>query len=149
MSWFRRDPRRQMERELQSSRPKPRSEFIDGVVSRIAPPKSVRSARRLRTGVAIGATAALVGSTAAFGGYGVAASSATHAMKAVSHVVVHTKTEKRDSNRVTSAKHQYRRVKMCHDKHITIEVAFDDVPAHLAAGDTLGKCKKRDHERGD
>ncbi len=147
MNWFRRDRRSQLESELRGTRPKPRPAFVDGVVSRITSPKSGRSGSRLRVGIAIGATAALVGATAAFGGYGVAESSASHAVKAVSNLVVRTRMEKA-TNTVSSAKHQYRRVKMCHDRHITIEVAVDDVPAHLAAGDTLGKCKKvhRDHE---
>ena len=151
MSLFRREQRSSIESELREARPQPPADLVEGIASRIEPLRPARVRGQLRIGVAVAATAALVGSTAAFGGYGVATSSASHAVKAVEHVVVTKKTEKpkapQPSRSVSAAKREYHKVKMCHDKHITIEVAQDDVPAHLAAGDTLGKCEKRHHEK--
>jgi hypothetical protein len=149
MSWFRRDQRSQIESELRESRPLPRPGLIDQISAQIAPERPARVRGRFRVGVAIAVTAALVGATAAFGGYGAAESSATHAVRAVEHVVVTKKPattklaqpKPQESTRSVSAANQYQKVTMCHDNHVTIEVGEDAVPAHLAHGDTLGECK--------
>src|SRR5581483_2491498 len=145
MSLFRRDPRSEIESELRERRPRPSSEFVDGLAKRMTPSRS-GTPGRFRLGVAIAATAALVGAAGAFGGYGEVTSGASHAVKAVSHVVIHTKAAKpHPAAAANSARHQYKKVHMCHDHHQNIEVAEDDVPAHLAAGDTLGKCERHHH----
>jgi hypothetical protein len=151
MTFFRRDPHSQIESELREARPQSPAGLVESIRSEIGSQRPVRRRGSLRLGLALAATVAVVGATAAVGGASYATSSATRAVEAVAHVVVHpavkshAATVRHLSSALSAAKHQYHKVHMCHDKHINIEVAPDDVAAHLAEGDTLGKCKKHHH----
>ena len=148
MSMFRRDQHDHIERELRSERPRPRHDFVQELASRIERQSPSRLGMRLRLGAAVAATAALAGVGASVGGATYAAHNAVHVVKAVSHVVAPTTNTHRSTDRTTksddrgdsAAKHQYHKVKLCHDHHKTIEVGEDAVAAHLAHGDTLGAC---------
>ena len=194
MSLFRRDPDSHLEHELRQSRPKPREEFARGIVSRIERQIPARMGLRLRIGVAVAATMLLASFAASVGGVSYAASSASHAFKAVTHVVnVTPQPPARDDSNGPShsngsgpashdngksnpqshdgntnqgshgddnhgngngdnhgngnggddngnpGDHQYHKVFLCHKDH-TISVGEDAVAAHLAHGDTRGKC---------
>jgi hypothetical protein len=149
MTFFRRDPHSHIENELRQVRPRPPAELVESIESDIGSARPVRRRGSLRLGLALAATVAVVGATAAVGGASYATSSATRAVEAVAHVVDHPAaksqaTVRHVSSALSAAKHQYHKVHMCHDNH-NILVAPDDVAAHLAEGDTLGKCKKHHH----
>jgi hypothetical protein len=197
MSLFRRDPDSHLEHELRHARPKPGEELTRGIASRIERQIPARMGLRLRVGVALASTVVLAVFAASIGGVGYAASSATHAVKAVTKVVTlaHTDVAKPshnenangpshangsgpshdtgksgpqghdnndnqgprgngdegkgngddDGNSGDPGKHEYHKVHMCHGHHPgdDIEVALPAVPAHLAHGDTLGRCRDR------
>ena len=194
MSLFRRDSDSDLERELRHARPTPREELTRGIASRIERQIPARMGLRLRVAVAVGSTVVLAAFAASVGGVGYAASSASHAVRAVTQVVTLShpsvpKPTQRDDSKGPSqsdgkkgdgnssnargndnknndhgsrgddnkgkgngdgdgdnpGKHQYHKVHMCHGHHPgdDIEVATDDVPAHLAQGDTIGRCRDR------
>jgi hypothetical protein len=197
MSLFRRDPTSPLGDELRRARPKPRTEFAQGLAARIERQIPSRIGLRLRIGVAVALTVVFSAVAASVGGVGYAAAAASHAVKAVEHAFTPTKADaivpkasvlpkaptpsntnapsnnNASSNGNTSSNgnahnenphpgkgnggddngngddngspgdHQYKKVFMCHEDH-TIRVAPDDVPAHLAAGDVLGKCHGKD-----
>jgi hypothetical protein len=191
MSLFRRDPDSHLEHELRQARPKPREELSRGIASRIERQIPARMGLRLRVGVALASTVVLAVFAASVGGVGYAASSASHAVKAVTNVVTHANAPKpaRDDSKGPShangsgpshdngnsgqkghdnndnrgprgdgdkgkgdgdghgnpGDHEYHKVHMCHGHHPgdDIEVALPAVPAHLAHGDTLGRCRDR------
>lgn len=129
--------RRRLEADLRRSRPEPRAAFLLELEERLAPRRRGAS-RRARLGLAAVVTAGLAGALAAFGGIGYAASGAEHAAQAIANAVQfdfspHT------VGAVSAASDQYGRVLLCHNG-TEIEVAPQAVPAHLAQGDTFGKC---------
>lgn len=129
--------RRRLEADLRRSRPEPRAAFLQELEQRLTPERRGAS-RRARLGLAAVVTAGLAGALAAFGGIGYAASGAEHAAHAIANAVTfdfspHT------VGTVSAASDQYGRVTLCHNGN-EIEVAPQAVPAHLAQGDTFGKC---------
>jgi hypothetical protein len=87
MSLFRRDPDSHLEHELRQARPKPREELTRGIASRIERQIPARMGLRVRIGVAVASTVLLASFAASMGGVSYAASSASHAIKAVTKVV--------------------------------------------------------------
>jgi len=149
MTFFKRDPHSKIERALRQARPQPPAELAERIQADVGARRRSGRGAPIRLGLALAVTAAVIGATAAVGGATYATSSASQAIKAVVHVVApakHVAAAAHPTKGLSAARHQYHKVHMCHDKHENIEVAEDDVPAHLAEGDTLGKCKKHHHE---
>jgi hypothetical protein len=137
MSFIRRRPRRDgLQNELRQNRPEPREEFVRGLEARISADRPRRQSSRARYGVAAAMTAALVVALGAFGGISYAASSVTHATHALAVVFKFTP---HTVGNVSAAADQYSKVTLCHNGH-EITVSENAVPAHLAQGDTFGKC---------
>lgn len=88
-------------------------------------------------------TAAFLGSLASFGGLSYAASGTAHATGAVKRLVTSSKPH---ALKQSAAKDQYQEDKttICHHagpRHrVTITVSNSALPAHLAHGDTIGRC---------
>jgi hypothetical protein len=141
MTLFRRNPESQIEKDLRHARPRPGDEFARALVSRLERQAPPRIAARLRVGVAVALTVALAAFAASIGGVSYAASNASHAVQAVTHVVAPAAKgkDKGGEGAKSAADQQYHKVKLCHKGH-TIEVDEHAVAAHLAHGDTLGAC---------
>jgi hypothetical protein len=75
-----------LERDLRSSRPRPSDELVSRIEGRISSERPARVRRSFRIAVPATITAVMLGSLAAVGGVGYAATSVGHAVKAVSHV---------------------------------------------------------------
>src|SRR4051794_9529084 len=139
MSFFRRRHADSLETDLRRNRPEPREDFVRQLEARIAadrtPAPSRRGATR-RLGLAVALTAAMLVVAAVMGGVGYAASSVTHAAHAVAVVFKFTP---HNVGSISAAEAQYGKVTLCHNGH-EITVSQNAVPAHLAQGDTIGKC---------
>jgi hypothetical protein len=139
MSFFRRRHADSLESDLRRHRPEPREDFVRSLEARIAaertPAPSSRGARG-RFGLAVALTAALLVVAAVMGGVGYAASSVGHAAHAVAVVF---KFSPHTVGQVSAAADQYGKVTVCHRGH-EISVSQDALAAHLAQGDTIGKC---------
>lgn len=136
MSFIRRRHADSLETELRRNRPEPREEFVRGLEARISADRPRRQSSRGRYGIAAALTAALVVALGAFGGISYAASSVSHAAHAVAVVFKFTP---HNVGSVSAAADQYSKVTLCHRGH-EITVSQNAVPAHLAQGDTFGKC---------
>jgi hypothetical protein len=76
-----------LEGELRASRPRPSVELVSRIEGRVRSERPSRARRgSVRVAVPVTVTAVMVGSLAAVGGVGYAATSVTHAAKAVAHV---------------------------------------------------------------
>jgi len=47
------------------------------------------------------------------------------------------------SSAASGYQYQYGKVTICHNRTRTMVIRVEDLPRHLAHGDTLGKCPKR------
>ncbi len=140
MSMFRRRHADSLETELRRNRPEPREDFVRQLEARIAADRTPAPSRRgagRRLGLAVALTAALLAVAAVMGGVSYAASSVSHAAHAVAVVFKFTPHEVGSIS--SAAADQYGKVTLCHNGH-EITVAQQAVPAHLAQGDTIGKC---------
>ena len=119
--WRKRSAGLDLEATLRTSRPKPRSEFVDALV------EDVRDVRRtrlstLRVAVAVGVTAMLLVPLTAFGGYSYAVATAHQVAKVVHITKVQkahqkAKVSQRATRRLTAADQEYRPGKGCGDKN--------------------------------
>jgi hypothetical protein len=133
-----------LEGELRMSRPEPPAHFIKSLSARIgeATHEQGRHAA-LRRGFAVAVTVTVFGALASFGGLSYAASGAAHGVKAVKTAV--TSSQPRVAKE-TPAGNQYaeKKTTICHHagprQRVTITVANAALPAHLAHGDTIGRC---------
>jgi hypothetical protein len=75
-----------LERDLRAARPKPSDELVSRIEGRIRSEQPARVRRSFRVAVPVTLTAVMIGSLAAVGGVGYAATSVGHAVKAVTHV---------------------------------------------------------------
>jgi len=133
-----------LERELRAHRPEPRRELVDDIARMVAGrPRS--AGRRLRFGVAVALTAAMLGVLGAFGGLSYAAGGVTHAVHSAVHVVVPTKAAT-PSTAVSSATAQYR-VTVCFHG-FTLQVDSHFLRLLEALGAKPGACKRRGRGRG-
>ena len=147
MRFRRRDQRTSLEAELLSGRPQPSETFVRELSAQV-----VRETRRTRLRLYarvsfVGATTvAMFAGLAAFGGIGYAASSTVDAVKAAKRVVTPAKPKPVRIAKRSPAHHQYGHdhVTICHHtqsgRHVTITIARAALPAHLAHGDTIGRC---------
>jgi hypothetical protein len=141
MSLFRRRHADSLETELRRNRPEPREDFVHELEARIAAdrrPAPRSSSFRGRVGLAGALTAAMLVLAAVFGGYGYASSALVHSGKAIANAV-QLKFTPHNVGNVSAAADQYSKVTLCHRGH-EITVSQNAVPAHLAQGDTIGKC---------
>jgi hypothetical protein len=123
--------------ELRRHRPTPSDAFARTLEARVAPTVPA-TGRRLRLAVAAGFSAVLLAVLGAFGGIGYAALGVSHAVHAVA-AAVQLEFPAHRVGSVSAAADQYGRVTLCHNGH-EILVTQEAVPAHLAQGDTFGKC---------
>ena len=137
MSFIRRRHADSLETELRRNRPEPREDFVRGLEARISAdaPARRRTAKAL-FGLAGAMTAAMLVVVGAFGGISYAASSVTHAAHQLAAVITFAP---HNVGSVSAAADQYSKVTLCHNGH-EISVAQSAVDAHLAQGDTQGKC---------
>jgi hypothetical protein len=75
-----------LERDLRAARPRPSGELVSRIEGRIRSEQPARVRRSFRVAVPVTLTAVMIGSLAAVGGVGYAATSVGHAVKAVTHV---------------------------------------------------------------
>lgn len=137
MSFIRRRHGRDgLETDLRRHRPEPREDFVRELSARVAAERPARSGARARLGLAGVLTAGLLVAASVFGGISYAASSVSHAAHAVAVVFTFSP---HNVGSVSAAADQYGNVTLCHNGH-EIEVSKNAVPAHLAQGDTPGKC---------
>ena len=147
--FFKRDD--ELERELYDNRPEPRAEFLAAMVDRVGPGRS-STAPRLRLAFAAALTMGILGSLAAFGGLGYAASAAT----SIAHVATKlaTPSKPRATQRpLSSAGAQYaKKITICHfdgkGRGHTITIDQSAWPAHRAHGDHLGACSAGEFKPG-
>jgi RTX calcium-binding nonapeptide repeat (4 copies) len=138
MSFIRRRQADSLETELRRNRPEPREDFVRALEARIsADAPARRRGARARFGLAGAMTAAMLVVVGAFGGISYAAGSVTHAAHQLAAVLTFAP---HNVGSVSAAADQYNKVTLCHNGH-EITVAQSAVAAHLAQGDTLGKCK--------
>jgi hypothetical protein len=123
-------------RELRAQRPEPRRELVDGIARKIAGERR-RSDPKLRLGVAVGLSAAMLAALGAFGGLSYAATGVSHAVSSAVHAVVPTQASAPGVS-FSSAMAQYK-VALCFHGH-TISVDSHAVNALLAAGAKRGAC---------
>ena len=135
---FRRNPRTEIEGQLHRSRPRPSNELVHKVEAKISR-ASARRSGRIRLGSAVALSAALAIAVSFFGATSYAASGASGAVHAVRSIF--TAAQPHAVGSVSAAADQYHKVTICHKGH-TIRVNEHSVPAHLAHGDTFGRCPK-------
>jgi hypothetical protein len=138
-----------LERELRSSRPEPRPEFVAMIGDRVAGSRSRRSPVRVAVGAAL--TAAMLGAVAAVGGVGYAASAAQDVAKTVVRVT-HTSHPRVINN--TAAADQYPNlVKVCYKGRV-IQIPrsqlkkFQNRGAKVSSGKVGSKCSFRAGRKG-
>jgi hypothetical protein len=133
-----------LEGELRANRPEAPAHFVKSLSLRIG--EAAHEQERhgaFRRGLAAAVTVAVFGALASFGGLSYAASGAAHGVKAVKKAV--TSSQPRVVKE-TPAGNQYaeKKTTICHHagpRHrVTITVANAALPAHLAHGDTIGRC---------
>ena len=158
-----------LERELQHNRPEPRDGFVDEMLGRIPGTPAPRRSRS-RVGLALAFALLTMVAFGAFGGLGYAKSAATSAVNSTTSAfssVVRSGSgvkggwggqsgsgEQGGKGHHHGSKpghHQYDdHVLICHHppgnpgNSVTISVASSAVPAHLAHGDSLGRCSDDD-----
>lgn len=139
---FRRRGEDALETELRRARPEPRQEFVSLLSGRL---QELRPARRPRFRVAlVGAlSAAILIALSAVGSLGYAATAVHSGAILAARVIAPAKPPAKPKPHVTqqsSAEAQYgKKVRVCH-KGKTISIDANALPAHLAHGDTPGKC---------
>src|SRR4051794_32008795 len=138
MNFIRRRQADSLETELRRNRPEPREDFVRALEARISADAPARRRRgaRARFGLAGAMTAAMLVVVGAFGGISYAAGGVTHAAHQLAAVITFAP---HNVGSVSAAADQYNKVTLCHHGH-EISVAESAVAAHLAQGDTLGKC---------
>jgi hypothetical protein len=133
-----------LEGELRANRPEAPAHFLKSLSLRIG--EAAHEQKRhgaFRRGLAAAVTVAVFGALASFGGLSYAASGAAHGVKAVKKAV--TSSQPRVVKE-TPAGNQYaeKKTTICHHagprQRVTITVANAALPAHLAHGDTIGRC---------
>ena len=149
MKSFRKRQGIDLERELRSSRPEPRPEFVAMIGDRVAGSRSRRSPVRVAVGAAL--TAAMLAAVAAVGGVGYAASAAQDVAKTVVRVthVSHPRVVKN-----TAAADQYPDlVKVCYKGRV-IQIPrsqlkkFKNRGAKVTSGKVGSKCSFRAGRKG-
>jgi hypothetical protein len=141
MSVFRRHRADSLETDLRRYRPEPRQEFVRELEARIAAdrrPAPRSTGLRGRVALAGTLTAALLVVAAVFGGYGYASSALVHSGKVIADAVQLNFSPHNVGN-VSAADAQYGKVTVCHQGH-EITISQSALAAHLAQGDTQGKC---------
>jgi hypothetical protein len=144
-----------LERELRSSRPEPRPEFVAMIGDRVAGSRSRRSPVRVAVGAAL--TAAMLAAVAAVGGVGYAASAAQDVAKTVVRVthVSHPRVINTSAANATSAAAQYGApmVKVCYKGRV-IQIPrsqlkkFKNRGAKVTSGKVGSKCSFRAGRKG-
>jgi hypothetical protein len=128
-----------LEAELRAARPEPRPEFLLALGDRVRGDAHRSRAGGFRLVFAGALTAVMLVALGSVGGIGYAATAARHAVKSAARIAEpqHRATV---VSRDTPAASQYgKKVTFCH-RGKTITVDESAAPAHLAQGDTPGKC---------
>ena len=131
----------QLERELRAQRPRPRTDFLHALESRIVGEGHGRTAGRVRIGLAVALAVGMISALGAFGGLGYAATGVTHAVQAATHVVApaHHASPAVKSQPLSSARAQYL-IAMCFFRHtIYVDSRARRILRLLGAKD--GPCK--------
>jgi hypothetical protein len=137
MSVIRRRHAESLETALRRNRPEPRVDFVRALEARIsADAPARRRTARARFGLAGALTAAMLVVLGAFGGVSYAAGRVTHAAHQLAAVITFAPHA---VGNVSAAADQYSRVTLCHNGR-EVTVAASGIAAHLAHGDTQGKC---------
>ena len=149
MKSFRKRQGIDLERELRSSRPEPRPEFVAMIGDRVAGSRTRRSSVRVAVGAAL--TAAMLAAVAVVGGVGYAASAAQDVAKTVVRVT-HTSHPRVINN--TAAADQYPNlVKVCYKGRV-IQIPrsqlkkFQNRGAKVSSGKVGSKCSFRAGRKG-
>jgi hypothetical protein len=136
---IRKRKRLDLEAELRSGRAEPRPEFLLALGDRVRGDARPARSTGLRLAFAGALTAVMLVALASVGGIGYAATAARHAVTSAARIAEpqhHAAVVSRD----TPASSQYgKKVTLCH-RGKTITVDQSAAPAHLAQGDTPGKC---------
>jgi hypothetical protein len=141
--WNRQD---ELERRL-SNRPAPPSRLVDTVLRQIGTAAPARQRSSFRLGLAAAVSVGMLVALAAFGGFGYAASSVQHAVRAAVQVVGPSTPQRADQPTLNSAAAQYgNKVTICHvtpnGKQHTVSISQNAVASFLAhhPKDYLGSC---------
>lgn len=147
MRFRRRNERESLEADLLALRPQPSETFVKALGARITE-ENRRSPLGLYGRVAFVCAICVVmfGALASFGGIVYAASSTVDVVKAAKRVVTPTKPKPPRVVKGSAAHDQYGpdKITICHrpgsGRHVTITISRSALPAHLAHGDTIGRC---------
>ena len=141
--WRREDD---LERELRANRPEPRRELVDEI-ARMAAGRPRSTGRKLRFGVAVALTAAMLGVLGASGGLSYAAGGVTQAVHSAVHAVVPTKAAKPSEASIafSSATAQYRVTLCFHGFTLQVDSHFARLLEALGASPGACKPKHRGH----
>lgn len=147
MRFRRRDSEESLEAELLASRKQPSETFVKALGARVtAERRRSRLHSYARVSFACVISVLMFGALASFGGIGYAASSTVDVVKAAKRAVSPAKPKPPRVVKGSPAHDQYGhdKVTICHHPHsghnVTITISRSALPAHLAHGDTIGRC---------